>query len=113
MIKGVGVDIVANNRFSSFPSGALEKIFTPFELDEMNGRVDKKEFLASRFAVKEAVVKAYGTGFGAIGAKDIETREDEKGKPFVLVKGEKRDGLHISLSHESEYSIAFALLEEL
>ena len=52
MIKGLGVDIVENNRFSSFPKGALEKIFTPFELSEMERRVDKTEFLASRFAVK-------------------------------------------------------------
>ena len=35
MIKGLGVDIVENNRFSSFPKGALEKIFTHFELSEM------------------------------------------------------------------------------
>ena len=113
MIKGLGVDIVENNRFSSFPTGALEKIFTPFELCEMERRVDKTEFLASRFAVKEAVVKALGTGFGAIGARDIETRNDEKGKPFVSVKGERKDNIHISLSHEKEYSIAFAVLEEL
>ena len=113
MIKGLGVDIVENNRFSSFPKGALEKIFTPFELSEMERRVDKTESLASRFAVKEAVVKAYGTGFGAIGAKDIETRYDDKGKPFVSVKGERKDNIHISLSHEKEYSIAFAVLEEL
>ena len=113
MIKGLGVDIVENNRFSSFPKGALEKIFTPFELSEMERRVDKTEFLASRFAVKEAVVKALGTGFGDIGAKDIETRNDDKGKPFVLVNGERKDNIHISLSHEKEYSIAFAVLEEL
>ena len=113
MIKGLRVDIVENNRFSSFPKGALEKIFTPLELGEMERRVDKTEFLASRFAVKEAVVKAYGTGFGVIGAKDIETRNDEKGKPFVLVKGERKDNIHVSLSHEKEYSIAFAVLEEL
>ena len=111
MIKGLGVDIVENNRFSSFPKGALEKIFTPFELSEMERRVDKTEFLASRFAVKEAVVKALGTGFGAICARDIETRNDEKGKPFVSVKGERKD--NIPLSHEKEYSIAFAVLEEL
>ena len=113
MIKGLGVDIGENNRFTSFPKGALEKIFTSFELSEMERRVDKTEFLASRFAVKEAVVKAYGTGFGAIGARDIETRNDERGKPFVLVKGERRDDIHISLSHEAEYSMAFAVLEEL
>ncbi|MGN1190647.1 MAG: holo-ACP synthase [Candidatus Ornithospirochaeta sp.] len=113
MIKGVGVDIVENSRFSSFPKGALEKIFTPFELEEMESRVEKTEYLASRFAVKEAVVKAYGTGFGAVGARDIETRKDEKGKPFVLVKGKKEESLHISLSHEKGYSIAFVVLEEL
>ena len=113
MIKGLGVDIVENNRFSSFPKGALEKIFTHFELSEMERRVDKTEFLASRFAVKEAVVKALGTGFGAIGASDIETRNDEKGQPSVSVKGERKENSHMALSHEKEYSIAFAVLEEL
>ena len=112
MIKGVGVDIVENNRFSSFPQGALDKIFTHKELDELNHRVDKTEFLASRFAVKEAVVKAYGTGFGVIGARDIEVNNDDKGKPYVLVKGKKDEKLHISLSHESTCSIAVAVLEE-
>ena len=38
---------------------------------------------------------------------------DDKGKPFVLVNGERKDNIHISLSHEKEYSIAFAVLEEL
>ena len=40
-------------------------------------------------------------------------RNDDKGKPFVLVNGERKDNIHISLSHEKEYSIAFAVLEEL
>ena len=43
MIKGVGVDIVENNRFSTFPHGALEKIFTRSELLEMERRVNKTE----------------------------------------------------------------------
>ena len=112
MIKGVGVDIVENNRFSTFPHGALEKIFTRSELLEMERRVNKTEYLASRFAVKEAVVKAFGTGFRGWSAKDIGTGSDEGGRPFVLVKGKRDDSIHLSLSHEKEYSIAFVVLEE-
>ena len=112
MIKGVGVDIVENNRFSTFPHGALEKIFTRSELLEMERRVNKTEYLASRFAVKEAVVKAFGTGFRGWSAKDIETGSDESGRPFVLVKGKRDDSIHLSLSHEKGYSIAFVVLEE-
>ena len=103
MIKGVGVDIVENNRFSTFPHGALEKIFTRSELLEMERRVNKTEYLASRFA---------GTGFRGWSAKDIETGSDEGGRPFVLVKGKRDDSIHLSLSHEKGYSIAFVVLEE-
>lgn len=112
MVSGIGVDIVANNRFSSIPKGALEKIFTENELEEMKGRVNREEFLASRFAVKEAVVKAFGTGFRGLEPKDIETEENEEGKPFVMIKGKIDETLHVSLSHEKEYSIAFVVLEE-
>lgn len=113
MVTGVGVDIVENKRFSASSPHMLEKIFTPFELAEAEKRVDKTQYFGSRFAVKEAVAKAFGTGFGPVFPTDIETREDEKGRPFVLVRGEKSESIRISISHEKEYSIAFAVREEM
>lgn len=112
MVKGVGVDIVSNARFSSLSDSFLERVFTPSEIHDANERKEREEFLASRFAVKEAVAKALGTGFVGISPRDIETREDEKGRPYVVIKGKRDERFHISLSHESNESIAFAVLEE-
>ncbi|MGN1163829.1 MAG: holo-ACP synthase [Candidatus Ornithospirochaeta sp.] len=113
MVDGVGVDIVENKRFSSSSQHMLERIFTPLELKNAEERTNKTEYLGSRFAVKEAVAKALGTGFGPISPSDIETREDDAGRPYVLIRGEEKKEIHISISHEKEYSIAFAVREEL
>ena len=77
-------------------------------------------FLAARFAAKEAVSKAFGTGIGAeLGWQDIEIRRKESGEPFVILyaAGQKllqaRGGQRvlISLSHTQNYAAAVALLE--
>lgn len=111
MISGVGVDIVQNDRFNDMKEGLLKKIFTSYELEEAFSRASASEYLASRFAVKEAVVKALGTGFGKLGAADIEIRENESGKPFVILPDGYDVTIHISLSHEKDYSVAFAVAE--
>ena len=112
MVKGVGVDIVENRRFSDPSPHMLERIFTSFELEKAKDRADRIQYFSSRFAVKEAVVKALGTGFGPLSPQDIETREDEKGRPYVMIRGLEAEDMHISISHEKEYSIAFAVREE-
>ena len=58
-------------------------------------------------------MKALGTGFRGIGPKDIETVEDDCGRPAVSIRGEVRHSFHLSLSHEKEYSVAFVVLEEM
>ena len=67
----------------------------------------RREFLAGRFSAKEAVVKALDVPKLV---KDIEILNDENGKPYCTLEGYK---IHISISHETEYSCAYALCESL
>ncbi len=122
MIIGVGTDIVeirrikdaidTNNKF-------LEKIFTTTELDYLTSRNLRPEYVAGRFAAKEAVAKALGTGFRGFDFKDIEIDRTTLGKPIVILKGKakliaKKEGkynIHLSISHGQDSAIAYAILE--
>ena len=114
MIAGIGIDIVENSRFCNKPQGFLQKIFTEKEIDEGLSREAPEEYFASRFACKEAFVKALGTGFGPILAKDIEVIENEDGLPSISIKKEPgvKKRIHLSLSHEKGYSVAMVVLED-
>jgi holo-[acyl-carrier protein] synthase len=81
---------------------------------------DPAPYVAARFAAKEAVSKAFGTGIGAtLGWQDIEVRRLESGRPEVLLHGEARlysdsrgcRNLHLSLTHTVHYASAVAVLE--
>lgn len=115
MVRGIGIDIVDNRRFSSSTEGFLKSIFTPLEMEEASRRVDREEFYASRFALKEAFVKALGTGFRGFGPRDIEVFEDGKGRPCLRFSEkivlEKELEVFASLSHEREYSVAMVVLD--
>lgn len=111
MVTGIGTDIVQNSRFCDREERFLKKIFTSYELEVLEQRANKTEYLASRFAAKEAVSKALGTGFSGLTPLDIEIREDEKGKPYVLLHKEVEDKLFLSISHEKDYSIAMVVAE--
>lgn len=123
MIIGIGIDITAIERVSSvygkFGLRFAKKILHPNELAKMPKR--PQAFLASRFAAKEACVKALGTGFAfGIGPTQIEIAANEAGKPLLVLHGaalEKADNLgvaacHISLSHERQCAIAMVILED-
>lgn len=75
---------------------------------------------AARFAAKEAVVKALGTGISeGISWVDIEILNEENGKPYVVISGKAKEifdgmgGSHvsISLSHCGDYAVAYAVIE--
>jgi len=122
LIIGVGTDIVeivriknamdANNRF-------LEKIFTIAEVEYLKSRNLRPEYVAGRFAAKEAVAKALGTGFRGFDFKDIEIDRTTLGKPIVILKGKakliaKKEGnynIHLSISHGQDSAVAFAIWE--
>lgn len=91
-----------------------ERFFTPQELAYCQGRADR---LAARFAAKEAVAKALGTGIGDVRWADIEVVTDEQGRPRLLLHNEAARlaaelGLKewaISLSHTATHAIALAV----
>jgi len=92
----------------------LERIFTPSELDYCGKRT---ESLAGRFAAKEAVAKALGTGIGDVAWKEIEILGDEQNAPTLTLYGmadqkAKELGLatwSVSISHSQSHSVAFVV----
>lgn len=111
MITGIGTDIALISRYEEMKEGVEKKIFTPYEISEAGKRAKREEYLSSRFAAKEAYVKALGTGFGALSPCDIEIREDDKGAPYITVNGIPAAGTKLSLSHDGDYSVAFVVIE--
>jgi holo-[acyl-carrier protein] synthase len=127
VIIGIGHDVVEIGRINvilNSTSGErfMRRVLTEAELAEAHKRANRAEFVAGRFAAKEAVVKALGCGIGAaISFGDIEIMPDLSGKPYCTLSeqawirlGMKKDAcrLHVSISHERSLASAFAVLEE-
>jgi holo-[acyl-carrier protein] synthase len=124
MILGTGIDIIEVARiaasFEKFGERFVNRILLPDEIAYCRSHKNPAPFLAVRFAAKEAVSKAFGTGIGAqLGWQDIEIRRKESGEPFVVLHGKGRELLaargakimHVSLSHTEHYAAATAILE--
>ena len=113
MIKGVGTDIIEIDRIRDAVERSgqpfLNKIFTETEQSYCSRFNDPYPHYAARFAAKEAVVKALGTGLrNGLEWTDIEIRSDELGKPSAHVNGET---LQVSLSHCRTHATAVAIYE--
>ena len=124
MILGIGVDISEVARikasYERFGERFLNRVLRPDEIAYCLSHKLPAPFLASRFAAKEAISKAFGTGIGSqLGWQDMEVKHHESGQPFVVFQGggkkllEKRGGrvVHLSLSHTDNYAAAVAVLE--
>lgn len=119
MILGVGNDIIEVARIktilSRHPQRFLDRVFTIHEQDYCLKRKDPAVHLAGRFAAKEAIVKALGTGFSqGLNWLDIEIRNDFKGKPLVFFSTFAKElfgdlTIHISISHCHQYATAVAI----
>lgn len=115
-----GVDIIEIDRIRDVVARHgdrfLNRIYTPDELRVCRGRIPE---LAARFAAKEAVMKALGTGVRGVGWRDIEVLPNRRGKPLVFLYGRGADrgkrielrGLEISLTHSRDYAIAMVVAE--
>lgn len=124
MILGTGIDIIEVARVASsverFGDRFLNRILLPGEIAYCRGYSSPGPHIAARFAAKEAISKAFGTGIGAeLGWHDMEIARHDSGEPHVLL-GEKgrallasRGGsrIHVSLSHTQVYAVAMAILE--
>lgn len=122
MILGVGVDIVEIRRIKEAldrNDNFIDKLFDKTEIEYLKTRNLRPEYVAGRFAAKEAVAKALGTGFRGFNFKDIVIDRTALGKPVVVLKGkaklmaQKQGGrrFHISISHGEDNAIAYAVLE--
>lgn len=124
MIVGIGTDIVEMDRIKKIleinKDGFLNKIFTDEELKFLEERNMRTEFVAGRYAAKEAVSKALGTGIRGFSFKDIQVFNDDLGKPYVVLTGGADEirmrlesgKIHLSISHGRDNAIAYAILEE-
>jgi holo-[acyl-carrier protein] synthase len=116
MIVGIGIDIVELERIgkvSSRQKRFADRILTSFEKEFYERLTGKRqiEFLAGRFAAKEAFAKAYGTGIGEqLSFLDIQVENDQKGKPYITKPIE--EGVHLSISHSLEYAAAQVVIEK-
>src|ERR1043165_850882 len=126
MILGVGIDIIEVGRiqasYERFGERFLNRILHPNEIAYCLSHKNPAPFLAARFAAKEAISKAFGTGIGAeLGWQDMEVGRKESGEPFVilheggkkLLEEAKACVVLISLSHTQEHAAAVAILEAL
>lgn len=112
---GIGVDIEEMERFRKLhrvdDRRFLERVFTERELDYCFSRKDPAPYLAARFCAKEAVVKALaGVEIHKMSYRNIEIMKNAKGVPQVCLRSaRKMPKVVVSLSHTTNYAIAFAL----
>jgi holo-[acyl-carrier protein] synthase len=124
LIYGTGIDIIEVARIQRVMErdiGFRDKIFTPGEIEYCESKNNKHQHYAARFSVKEAFLKAIGTGWRyGIRFADIEVYHDELGKPFIrvygkaeeLLKSEEISKIHVSLSHLKEMATAIVIIEK-
>ncbi len=121
-VCGIGVDICEIERFKKlvekYDNRFLDKIFTDKEKEYCRGKVNKgAPSYSVRFAAKEALFKALGTGLrDGLTWKDIEVENDNLGKPFFNFFGKTKKligerKVNLSLSHSIDSSIAFVIIE--
>lgn len=125
MITGIGVDTVEMERVNrlvhKYGDRFLERVFTEKEIEyAQRSNLKLHERLAGRFAIKEAVMKALGTGRSeGILWKDVETIRGPKGEPQVRLHGRARiyaakagiRTVHASITHDGKMAVGFVILE--
>ena len=125
MIFGIGVDVLEAARvgkvYARFGDHFVKRLLLPGELAQMAYTKRKERFLAMRFAAKEAIVKAMGTGFAhGMWIRDVGVVQNSWGRPEVVYsqRGEKmRQKLgigagHVTLTDEAGLIVAVAVLEK-
>ena len=123
MIIGIGYDMVEVSRLelvlSRWGSRFEERVFTPRELAYCKSKRNCVQRMACRFAAKEAVFKALGTGWqGGVGWTDIEITNDDMGKPSITLSGKAEQlsrqlrvgNIFVSMTNTKDYGAAQVVL---
>ena len=124
MIAGIGIDIVDIGRvealLSRYGDRFTRRVFTDAESAYARRSVKPAERLAGRFAVKEAVLKAFGTGKSqGIRWRDVETVRGPMGRPQVVLYGMalnylnkmNADAINVTITHDGGKAVAFVIIE--
>jgi holo-[acyl-carrier protein] synthase len=124
MILGTGLDVIEIARIEDshrrFGDRFLQRILLPEEIAYCLGFSRPAPHIAARFAAKEAISKAFGTGIGLeLGWHDLEVAREDSGKPIVRLHGagpalfarRHAVALHLSLTHTATVAAATAILE--
>jgi len=125
MILGIGVDIVEiarlRNALDRSRDRFLQRVFTPAEQQFCAGHRDPAPHYAARFAAKEAMFKALGTGWAkGVTWLDVEVHREHQEAPTLRLHGEAHrlsaslgaNKVHLSLSHSDQAAIAMVILEK-
>ena len=123
-VLGIGVDLVecarVQHSLDRFGDRFLHRVFTEGEIAYAQSMKFPARHLAARFAAKEAISKAFGTGIGkSMGWKDIDVRKKPSGEPFVVLEGGAKQlgadrgvtKVWITLSHTDSHAMAVIVLE--
>ena len=123
-IIGIGTDIIECLRIAQMIErhGELfiNRVYTPLEIQYCQSRKQSTQHYAGRWAAKEAILKALGTGWRkGISWRDIEVRNDPGGRPVVAMRGGARDVVErlgitemlISISHCRSHATAYAVAQ--
>ena len=121
-VLGIGVDIVEIARFTTAIARSgqsfIDRLFLPAEQAYCSPQREPARCYAARFAAKEAVAKALGTGIGAqLAWRDIEIQRKATGEPFIVLHGTGAETARalgvsrilLSLSHSENYAVANAI----
>jgi holo-[acyl-carrier protein] synthase len=124
MIVGVGTDIVLTERMRGlverFGEVFLARTFTPAEREAAAARPQPLLYYCTRFAAKEAVFKALAPpGDAGCDPREVEVLNDRTGFPYATLRGRLQElaaaksisALHVSVSDEDDYVVAFAVAE--
>jgi len=119
MILGLGTDIIEISRIKKALENPkfITRIYTHEEVQLIEKKGNKWASYAGRFAAKEAVSKALGSGIRDFNFNDIEILSDPLGKPYVIFKNNlknkfSKQRVELSISHCKEYAMATAIIME-
>jgi len=124
MIIGIGIDIIEVTRIERLLTKQKrfqQRIFTETEIAYCESKKNKAQNYAGRFAAKEALLKAIGTGWRrGVSFKEIEIVNNERGKPEIFLSGKAREvaddlgisNIQVSLSHLKEFATAVVTAEK-
>jgi holo-[acyl-carrier protein] synthase len=124
MLLGIGTDLARIERFEALlqrrGDAITQRLLTPAEQDAMQAAGNPAAYLAKRFAAKEALLKALGTGLRAgLSWQQMEVSNDPLGKPLMQLTGKAAElatelgvkCIHLSISDERDMALAFVVLE--